>query len=198
MKWWAGASGYSKRTARSQGQRLLTNVDIAAAIKTKLDERSKRTGITADWVLHELRNLAGANILDYITIGENGLPTIDLTNMTRDQAAALRGLKATQVDAGDGPVAMKVDIRLAATRKRLWSFWGGISACFQPGMNFPGLMVGRLRWQHRIVWTWRGELPSFWRRRRESGRRKRLNVGCPKSLICESFSMSAFDPKQTL
>ena len=115
----AKRAGYSKKTARSQGQRLLTNVDIAAAIKTKRDERSKRTGITADWVLHELRNLAGANILDYVTVGENGLPSIDLTNMTRDQAAALRGLKASQIGAGDGPVAMKVDIRLADKKAAL-------------------------------------------------------------------------------
>ena len=38
-------AGYSKRTAKSQGQRLLTNVDIAKAIKVALESRSSRTKI---------------------------------------------------------------------------------------------------------------------------------------------------------
>ena len=41
-------AGYSKRTARSQGQRLLTNVDIAEAIQKAMAERGKRTEVEAD------------------------------------------------------------------------------------------------------------------------------------------------------
>ncbi len=44
-------AGYSKRTARSQGQRLLTNVDIAEAIQKAMAERGKRTEVEADYVL---------------------------------------------------------------------------------------------------------------------------------------------------
>ena len=108
-------SGYSKKTAKSQGQRLLGNVEVEAAIKARMDERSRATGITAEWVLLQLHNLANGNILDFITIGEDGLPALDLSNLTRDQAAALRGLNATPV--ADGSV--RWDIKLADKKAAL-------------------------------------------------------------------------------
>lgn len=47
-------SGYSKKTAGSIGQRLLKNVEIQKRIKELMEDRSKRTEITADKVLEEL------------------------------------------------------------------------------------------------------------------------------------------------
>lgn len=47
-------AGYSAKTAKSQGQRLLTNVDIAAAIKAGQKEIAKRNGLTIDDILDEL------------------------------------------------------------------------------------------------------------------------------------------------
>ena len=47
-------SGYSKNTAKSQGQRLLTNVDIARAIATAQGHRTERTNITQDYVLESI------------------------------------------------------------------------------------------------------------------------------------------------
>jgi phage terminase small subunit len=47
----AARAGYSQKTARSIGQRLLTNVDIGAAITEAKRERSEATGIDAAWVL---------------------------------------------------------------------------------------------------------------------------------------------------
>ncbi len=44
-------AGHSEKTARLQGQRLLTNVDIAKAIDAAKNERAERTEITADYVL---------------------------------------------------------------------------------------------------------------------------------------------------
>lgn len=51
-------SGYSKKTAGSIGQRLLKNVEIQNRIKELMEERSKRTEITADKVLEELGSVA--------------------------------------------------------------------------------------------------------------------------------------------
>ncbi len=45
-------AGYSEKTARSQGQRLLTNVDIAMAIEAGQAKRSERTEVTQDYVLY--------------------------------------------------------------------------------------------------------------------------------------------------
>lgn len=57
-------AGYSKRTARSQGQRLLTKVDVAGAIQKAKDSRAGRTEINADWVLKRLVDEAEADIAD--------------------------------------------------------------------------------------------------------------------------------------
>lgn len=45
-------AGYSQRTAYSQGQRLLKNVEVHSAIAARTEERSERTQINADMVLH--------------------------------------------------------------------------------------------------------------------------------------------------
>jgi phage terminase small subunit len=47
-------AGYSEKTAKSQGQRLLTNVDIARAIARAQGERTERTNITQDYVLESI------------------------------------------------------------------------------------------------------------------------------------------------
>ena len=47
-------AGYSKKTAKSQGQRLLTNVDIKAAIKAGQKDIAKRNGLTIDDIIREL------------------------------------------------------------------------------------------------------------------------------------------------
>jgi len=44
-------AGYSEKTAKSQGQRLLTNVDVQAAISQGIKVRSQRTEVTQDYVL---------------------------------------------------------------------------------------------------------------------------------------------------
>lgn len=49
---------YSKKTAGSQGQRLLTNVDIAAAIAEARAALSERTEITAERICEKLWNIA--------------------------------------------------------------------------------------------------------------------------------------------
>ena len=50
-------AGYSKKTARSQGARLLTNVDILEAIQEAKKERSKRTKIDQDYVLTNIQKV---------------------------------------------------------------------------------------------------------------------------------------------
>lgn len=45
------AAGYSEKTARSQGQRLLTFVDISAYIKSRLDEINREQIASTDEVM---------------------------------------------------------------------------------------------------------------------------------------------------
>ena len=51
-------SGYSQKTAGSIGQRLLKKVEIQHRISELMEERSKRTEITADKVIKELGAIA--------------------------------------------------------------------------------------------------------------------------------------------
>jgi len=48
-------AGYSAATAKQQGSRLLTHVDVAAAIRKRLDKRSEKAELTQEWVLAQLR-----------------------------------------------------------------------------------------------------------------------------------------------
>jgi phage terminase small subunit len=54
-------TGYSAKTAYSQGQRLLRDVEIAKALAEAQAARSERTEITADMVLQELWAIGRAN-----------------------------------------------------------------------------------------------------------------------------------------
>ena len=47
-------AGYSEKTAYSQGQRLLKNVEIAKALTKAQEKRAERTQITADAVVERL------------------------------------------------------------------------------------------------------------------------------------------------
>ncbi len=58
-------AGYSPRTAYSTGQRLLKNVEVQAAIQEAMEERSRRTEVTQDMVVDELRAVAFAQAADY-------------------------------------------------------------------------------------------------------------------------------------
>lgn len=90
-------AGYSASAARLQGHRMITNDNIRKNIQKAMDERAERTGITADRVLEELALIGFANIADYLEIGIDGEPRIDLSNLTREQAVAIRdfGIETT-------------------------------------------------------------------------------------------------------
>ncbi|MCE7028463.1 terminase small subunit [Jiella avicenniae] len=57
-------AGYSAKTAYSQGQRLLKDVEILAAISEAKAARSERTKIDADWLLRRLADEAEADVAD--------------------------------------------------------------------------------------------------------------------------------------
>jgi len=48
-------AGYSKRTAYSQGQRLLKHAEVSAAIRKGQTERAEATQVSAEMVLERLR-----------------------------------------------------------------------------------------------------------------------------------------------
>ena len=65
-------AGYSSKTAYSQGQRLLKNVEIQTRISELMNERSRRTEITADRVIQEIAKIAFSDIGEYMTWDQDG------------------------------------------------------------------------------------------------------------------------------
>ena len=83
-------AGYSERSARKQGHDNLKNPRIEAAITAAQAARSERTQITADQVVSELGMLAFSNMLDYMTVDDDGYGVVDLSKLTREQVIDIR------------------------------------------------------------------------------------------------------------
>lgn len=65
----ATRTGFSAKTAYSQGQRLLKDVEVAKAIETAMEKRSQRTEITQDRVLRELAKIGFTDISAVVSWG---------------------------------------------------------------------------------------------------------------------------------
>lgn len=109
----AERAGYSRKTAYSQGQRLLKNAEIQRAIARAQAERSARTGISQDRVLQELELLAFSDLTHY-TVDDRG----DVTLTAQAPAGAMRALQSIKrriTTRGSGKtleVTREVEIRL--------------------------------------------------------------------------------------
>lgn len=115
-------AGYSAKTASSQGERLLRNVEVAKAIANAQKARSARTEITQDRVLKELAKLGFANMQDYMSVTQEGEPFADLSKLTRDQAAAITEFTVEDFTEGRGDDARdvrRVKFKLADKRAAL-------------------------------------------------------------------------------
>lgn len=114
-------AGYSADTAKQQGSRLLTNVDVASAIASKQGKLADKYEVTAERVVRELALIGFANMLDYVTIGQDGLARVDLSAVNRDQAAAIHEIRVDSVigNGEDAKVTEKVTFKLADKRAAL-------------------------------------------------------------------------------
>ena len=87
-------SGYSKKTAKQIGSRLLTNVDIQTRIKELIEERKSRVKLTAENVLTELSRLAFSNVKDIIEKGDGELIKFkDIDDIPDELTAAIESIE---------------------------------------------------------------------------------------------------------
>jgi phage terminase small subunit len=109
-------AGYSEKTAAVIGVENLKKPNIQQAIQNAIDKRSKRTKITQDMVLEEIAKLSFSNMLDYMTVASDGLAYVDLSKLTREQAAAIQEITIDEYTEGKGEDARdvkKVKVKLA-------------------------------------------------------------------------------------
>jgi len=101
------AAGYSEKGARVEACRLLTKPNIQEMIEKLAAERAKKLGLSADRILEELGRMAFSNMLDYVTV-QNGAAYVDLSKLTREQAAAIQEITVDEYTEGRGEQARQV------------------------------------------------------------------------------------------
>lgn len=100
--------GYSKKTAKEQGARLLTDANIQAEIKRLMQERSKSTQVTAQMVVEELSKVGFANIQDYI---KKGFKIEMISELKKEHAAAIESVQI-ETKTQNGLTITKAKIKL--------------------------------------------------------------------------------------
>jgi phage terminase small subunit len=71
-------AGYSERTARSIGQRLLTNVDIKKAIEKRFEKVEQPLDTSIDNLVKQLGKQAYADMRDFVEITERPYYKVDM------------------------------------------------------------------------------------------------------------------------
>lgn len=112
-------AGYSEKSARQVGAENLSKPYISDAIQEAMKARSERTEISQDDVLRELSKIGFANMMDYIRIAPEGEAYVDLSTLSRDQAAAIVDLTVEDFTDGRGEDSREVRrIKLKLSDKR--------------------------------------------------------------------------------
>lgn len=115
-------AGYSKKTAGSIGDENLKKPAISAAIAKRRAAIEKKLEISQERIAGELALLGFANMLDYIRVTDRGEPFVDLSELTREQAAAVAEATVDDYVDGRGEDARdvrRVRIKLADKRQAL-------------------------------------------------------------------------------
>lgn len=102
----------SDPAAKTGFSRLLKNADFARRLRTldaRVTEKVVETSvITTKQVIEELAKIGFANMLDYARVSDEGEPFVDLTEVTRDQAAAISAFTVEDFKDGRGEDARDV------------------------------------------------------------------------------------------
>jgi phage terminase small subunit len=102
------AAGYSIKTAHVQAAQLLDNPKVKVLIDTQKEALFNKCDVTAERVVKELALLGFSNMQDYIQVQKDGSAYLDLTELTREQAAAITQLDTETYTDGHGEDAREV------------------------------------------------------------------------------------------
>lgn len=98
----ATRAGFSARTASSAAQRLLKNVQVAAAIAAGQAARAAAAGLTAAEVLEELRLIGFADMRDYVRFDPHGAIAFDWSHMPASATRAVSEVSQEEITKGKG------------------------------------------------------------------------------------------------
>ena len=109
-------AGYSAKTAKQQGQRLLTNVDVLEALNGQKAARSEKTGIDAEWVLRRLAMEAEADLGDLYDENGNLRPVKDWPLIWRQ--GLIQGVETVREGSGE-EVSIVDKVKISDRIKRI-------------------------------------------------------------------------------
>jgi phage terminase small subunit len=92
-------AGYKKKSARIQASKLLTNPNIAAAVKELRDQLAGKVELTAERTLQEISRIAFFNPKELFDA--DGVP-LPIDQLSPGAAAAIAGLEVNEIYAGQG------------------------------------------------------------------------------------------------
>lgn len=110
----ARRAGYSEKTSDVIGHENLNKPKIARAIFEAMQERSKRTQVTADQVVKELARVGFADIRELVKWSEERTAFVPSRDLTEDQAAAVSEVQSetTTSERDDGTVETRLKLKL--------------------------------------------------------------------------------------
>ena len=133
------AAKYSKKGSRTCGARLCAGVDIRNRIAELTRSRAEKLDVSADWVIAELRKIAGHEAVDLFTEDGNLKPMAEWSASSR---AAVVGLEFEErfEDSKDGRehVGTNRKIKFADKIKAL-ELLGRYLKLFKDQLEIPGL-----------------------------------------------------------
>lgn len=108
-------AGYKARghAAETNAARLLRNAEVAAAVRAAQAARSKRTEVTQDAVLNELRRIAFLDPRKVMTWGPDRVTFLPSDTLTDDEAACVVEASQTVTETG-GTIRVKLADKVAA------------------------------------------------------------------------------------
>jgi len=137
----ARAVGIAEAGSRVWASRILTKPNVQRRITELQAKRASKLEIKAEHVADELRKLAFANMQDYMRVNADGWPELDLSTLTRDQAAAIKEFSEDATGGqGDGERRLVLRRRFKLGDKRgSLELLGRHLGMFKDNVNVTGL-----------------------------------------------------------
>lgn len=138
----ATKAGYTQKNARQQATKLMRKASVQALLRKFSARAEQQAGITRARILNELGRLGFSNMQDYIDVS-GGRVRIDLSSMTRDEAAAIQELTVEETTEGKGKnkrAVTRTKLKLANKRESL-ELLGRHHKLFTEETQGPGVAV---------------------------------------------------------